>query len=124
MLLDQIKNSINIHLNMICGLVWSNMVYHIIIISIHDILSTRPLDQYIYIITCEETYQTKLRKLCILSFRNIIYPYIVYLEKWSSGLESLLLSKMQDRARPTMSTAPDTLWSSSLDSITGGRLCH
>lgn len=93
MLIDQTKNTINKQYNIITGLVWSSMVYYIINNSIHYILYTRPLDQYIYIITCGKIYYMILHKFSLTC--------VVSLEKWSSGLESLLLLEVLDRTRPT-----------------------
>ena len=115
MMLDQIKNTINNHKYNISGLVWSSMVYQIYKIinnSIHYIIYTSPLDHNIHYVTCAHkiTQYFKFSLTCVVS-----------LEKWSSGLVSLLLSNVLDQARPPIPLDNETEWSSDLDSIVGVR---
>jgi len=110
MMLDQHKNNSSVLNYIIIGLVWSSMVYQQINNSIHNIVSIRPLDQYIHIITCVKKY-----------FNNIFLSCVVSQKNWSSGLESRPITNALDRARPTLPTDNVSFWSSSLDSIGGIR---
>ena len=108
MQLNQPENSNSIHNLLLTGLIWFSMVYYIINNSIHYIVYTNPLNQYIYMVICE------------IKYLIIIIPHKgISLENWFSGLPSRPLRVMVNRAKPERPSDCDRYWFSSLDSITG-----
>lgn len=93
------------------------MVYHIIIYSIHNIVSIKPLNHNIDIITCVKNnyvlFRVKLIPSCTISQKNRI-----------SGLVRPLLSNVLIHTKPTSPAGAEILWFTSLDSTGGVRYCH
>ena len=113
MLLNQLENNNSKHNCMYYGLVWFSMVYHIINISIHNIVSINPLNHNMYMVTCVNKTVVNTPLTCV-----------VYLENWFSGLVRLLLSNTLYHTKPAVSHDTESQWFTSLDSIGVIRFCH
>ena len=108
MLLNQLENNSSKHNCMYYGLVRFSMVYHIINISIHNIVSINPLNHNMYMVTC-------VKKTII----NIYLTCVVYLENWFSGLPWRPVLNTVNHTKPVVSLDTESQWFTSLDSTTG-----
>lgn len=113
MLLNRIENNISKLYNYYSGLIWFSMVYYIVSISIHNIVSTNPVNHNLGMVTCVIKHLMKINPLCTISQEN-----------WFSGLVSRPITNTLIHTKPT--TAPDNeLYGfTNLDSIVGVLFCH
>lgn len=113
MLLNQIENSIYSQYNYYSGLIRFSMVYYIISISIHNIVSTNPVNHNIDMVTCVKKQFINIIPLCSISQKNRI-----------SGLVCLLAMNILNQSKPNMSHDNESQWFINLDSIKGVLFCH
>lgn len=113
MLLNQIKNSISRQHNYYSGLTWFSMVYYIINISIHNIVSTNPVNHNIDMVTCVKKHFINILPLCSISQKNRI-----------SGLVRCTTTNTLNHTKPTMSHDNESRWFTNLDCIKGVWFCH
>ena len=99
------------------GLAWFSSGLVKIDNKIHNLLYTKPINQYIKIYTCNKNKNVYVR-LCTIHTQVVffIFLYSIVLKNWFSGLVSRPMMNMVNQAKPKRLTDIVRVWFSGLDS--------